>query len=105
MRNTIRLSKYLRIISGYLFFTVIFFLLSYLGAQYMKTLDKYINFLFYAALYSGAAYIVLGTIHFFVSIFDSVRMKRFLVYDVIFTLIGIGIISFICYFLAVISAL
>ncbi len=71
----------------------------------MKTLDKYINFLFYSALYSGAVYLVLGTMHIIVSIVDSIKIKRILLYDFISTIIGIGIISFICYFLAIISAL
>ena len=105
MRNPDRLSRYLRIISGYLFFLVILLLLSYLGAQYFDTLAKYINFLFKASLYSGTSYIVLGSIHIIVSIIDSIRLKRVFVYDFIISIIGIVIVSFISYILAVISAL
>jgi len=105
MRNPDRLSRYLRIISGYLFFLVIFLLLSYLGAQYVQTLDKYMNFLLKASLYSGTTYLVLGSIHIIVSIVDSIKMKKVFVYDFIFSIIGIGIVSFISYILAVISAL
>ena len=105
MRNPDRLSRYVRIISGYLFLLVIFLLLSYLGAQYVQTLDKYINFLFNSSLYTGAAYIILGCIHIFVSIIDSIKLKRVFVYDFVFSLIGICIISFLSYILSVISAL
>jgi hypothetical protein len=104
MRNPDRLSRYLRIVCGYLFFIVIFLLLSYLGAQYVHTLDKYINFLFNASLYSGAAYIVLGSIHIIVSVVDSIKMKRIFVFDFMFSLLGIVIVSFLSYILAVISA-
>jgi hypothetical protein len=105
MRNPDRLSRYLRVVCGYLFFIVIFLLLSYLGSQYVHTLDKYINFLFNASLYSGAAYLVLGTIHIIVSVVDSIKMKRIFLYDFVITLLGMGIIFFLSYILAVISAL
>jgi len=105
MRNPDRLSRYVRIISGYLFFIVIFLLILYLGAQYVQTLAKYINFLFNSSLYAGAAYIVLGCIHIIVTIIDSIKLKRVFIYDLVFSLIGIGIILFVSYILSIVSAL
>ena len=105
MRNPDRLSRYIKILSGYLFLVVILLFFSYLGSQYTQTLDKYINFLLKAALYSGIMYLALGCMYVIVLIIDSVRLKKIFFYDFIFSFIGIGIITFISYTLAVISAL
>lgn len=105
MKNPDRLSRYIRILNGYLFFIVIFLFFSYLGAQYAQTLEKYINFLLKAALYTGTTYLVFGCIHVIVSIIDSAILKKLFLYDFIFSFLGIGIIAFISYILAVISAL